>query len=91
MTTISEHITAVIDGKSVGDVPADIRERVERGVRVRLDRHAGHSTIHNSNGTVTVTNDRLRVTLPESEFDDRDARSGTQIGNAHSGDRTNRR
>lgn len=28
----------------------------------------GHSTVKNGNGTITVTNDTLRVTLPEAEF-----------------------
>jgi len=69
---ISEQITAVINGKFVNDVPVEIRDRVVRGMRVRLARHAGHSTVHNSDGTVTVTNNRLRITLPESEFEGRE-------------------
>lgn len=69
MNDISQTITDVISGNiAITAVPDDIRDCVSRGVRVRLERHEGHSTAHNPDGTVTVTNDRLRVTLPGSEF-----------------------
>jgi hypothetical protein len=65
---ISEQITSVINGRPINEIPIEIRNRVERGIKIRLDRHAGHSTTHNPDRTVTVTNDRITVTLPESEF-----------------------
>jgi hypothetical protein len=68
MINISDHITAVLNGGSINNVPAETRDRVARGMAVRLARHDGHSTVHNQDGTVTVINDRLRVTLPVSEF-----------------------
>lgn len=71
-TIISKHITAVINGKHINEIPEDVRERVAHGVQVRLARHTGHSTVHNPDGTITVTNGRLRVTLPESNFRSRE-------------------
>lgn len=72
METISKHITAVINGKHINEIPENVREQVASGVQVRLARHAGHSTAHNPDGTVTVTNSRIRVTLPESNFRSRE-------------------
>ena len=69
MTNISDIITDVIAGKTtIEAIPENIRERVQNGIRVRQARHEGHSTTNNPDGTITAVNDRLRVTLPESEF-----------------------
>jgi len=70
--TITDYITEIIDGRiNIEDVPPEIRDRVANGVRIRRDRHEGHSTNRNDDGTITVINDTLRVTLPESEFNGR--------------------
>lgn len=70
---IKDEITAVINRtKTICEIPEDIRLRVARGVQVRLDRHEGHETTQNADGTVTVVNDRLRVTLPAIEYRSRE-------------------
>jgi len=72
-TATDKHISAILNGQeTINDVPtemqAEVSERVERGKRVRAICHFGHEEYANSDGTVTVVNDRLRVTLPQSEY-----------------------
>ena len=72
-TARDKHIRAILNGQeTINDVPselqAEVSNRVERGRQVRAMRHAGHEEYTNSDGTVTVVNNRLRVTLPQSEY-----------------------
>lgn len=46
-----------------------VRALVQKGLEIRAERHRGHSELVNDDGTVTVSNDRLTVTLPTEEFE----------------------
>lgn len=66
-------ISSVLNfGGSINEVPADIRDevasRVARARKIRAERHSGHSESENSDGTTTVENGTLRVTLPTEEY-----------------------